>query len=248
MRILAPLLVLAAPLPAHELWLEPAAYIIPADGMLTADIVNGQTFEGINLPYLSQQSARLEVATPNGLRPISPRMGDRPAITVQAEQPGLYVLAYETQPATITYETSGKFADFARYKDAEWALTPAQTAPITETYTRHAKALICADHCTGADRAIGLTTEFVALTPPGADMRLRLLFQGAPRANARVTLFEKGPDGTTTQHLRTDTDGNVTLPTRPGFSYLADAVVFERRTTQTQWHTYWAAMTFEVHP
>lgn len=247
MRILAPLLVLAAPLPAHELWLEPTAYVIPADGMLTADIVNGQDFTGIRLPYLSHQAVRLDLATQGDQRPVPARMGDRPAVALRAETSGLAVLAYETKETTLTYETRDKFVAFARDKGAEWAVDQTGPAPIAETYTRHAKTLICVASCDGADRALGLQTEFIALTPPGPQMQLRLLYQGAPRPNALVTLFEKGQT-TTIHRLTTDDHGEVTLPTRPGFAYLADAVVFAPREGEAQWHTYWAAMTFEVQP
>lgn len=246
MRILLPLLALATPLPAHELWLEPAAYMIPRDGMVIADIVNGQQFKGIGLPFLSHMSTRLEVTGPTGTTPLTPRMGDRPAAAIAPQGDGLHVLAYETAPAQVTYDSAEKFAQFARDKGADWAIAQTPPLPFTESYTRHVKALICVTSCTGADRPLGLATEFVALTPPGPDMRLRLLYQGSPRPDAQVTLFAKSPNGVETIRLTTDAQGELQFATQPGHSYLADAVVFEHHKDARPWHTLWAALTFMV--
>jgi len=54
MRIL-PLLfaLLAGPALAHEFWLEPTSYMVPEDGRIEAQIVNGQHFEGVKLAYIA---------------------------------------------------------------------------------------------------------------------------------------------------------------------------------------------------
>jgi cobalt/nickel transport protein len=50
--------------------------------------------------------------------------------------------------------------------------------------------------------------------------------------------------------LRTDKNGSVSVPIKPGFDYLLDAVVLREAAPQTNkgavWESLWAAMTFSV--
>ena len=42
----------AAPVEAHEFWLEPLAYQVSSDGSLQAEIVNGQEFNSTSLQFV----------------------------------------------------------------------------------------------------------------------------------------------------------------------------------------------------
>ena len=108
----------------------------------------------------------------------------------------------------------------------------------------------------GADAEVGLVTEIVAEANPYTDdmsggFPIRVLYNGAPRADAQVELFARPPSGEVEVSLhRTDADGRVTLPVRPGYSYLADAVVLRPMEPQAEkdpvWESLWASLTFAV--
>ena len=242
---------------AHELWLEPKSWAYASGDEVRADIVNGEKFKGSALVWLERNVARAELAFGDALSPISGRAGDRPALVARAEG-GLGVLIYETTPSRLTYQSWEKFAAFSDHKDlnitreAHLAAGHPETG-FVETYSRHAKSLLAGEGGLGADRAYGLETEFVALSNPYApdfsgEMFVRLFYQGAPRSNAQVEVFERKRDGTVSiSTTRTDADGLARVAVRGESEYLFDAVVLRPGDGDgVIYHTLWAALTFYV--
>jgi len=116
-----------------------------------------------------------------------------------------------------------------------------------------AEGLVVLAHET--EPSVGHSTEFVAITNPyGANFtqtfKSQLFYQGQPRGDAQVEIFDKAPDGTVTVTLtRTDSAGFSSFPTKPNHSYLIDAVVLRAPAEpggDYAWETLWAAMTFAV--
>lgn len=252
------------PLSAHEFWIAPETYQVAPGASITAHFMNGEAFDGVTLSYFDRSSERFDTAFEGVVTPVAARAGDRPALQATApEAEGLMVVLHETTQAKITYRDWAKFARFAAHKDfpeAE-AQHDANNWPrenFRESYSRHAKALIAVGAGMGADQAFGLETEFVALSNPYAqdfdgDMAVRLLYQGAPRGDAQVEVFDRDPAGAVTVTLhRTDARGEARIPVRPGHTYLFDAVVLrpapEAGTFENApvWETLWAALTFSV--
>jgi uncharacterized GH25 family protein len=173
---------------------------------------------------------------------------------------GLVVIVHETSDSTLTYTEWDKFIDFVEHKDFDSALAAhaARGLPETgfkESYRRYAKALIAVGSGAGSDAPTGLETEIVALANPYTDdlsggLPVRVLYQDAPRADAQVELFEKGPDEAVVVTLhRTDAEGVARLPVKPGYEYLVDAVILrdtgnDDTETGPVWHSLWAALTF----
>lgn len=241
---------------AHELWLDAAEWqVAPGDTMLL-DIRNGENFNGIDLGWFAAQIVRLDHITADGVTPVVGRMGDIPAVAVTAAA-GLNVVVYESTPSQLTYATWDKLANFLRHKDALWVEAAHDARGlsrdgVTESYTRHVKALVAAGP-DGADAAVGLETEFVALahpaTPGLTTMPVQLLYQGQPRGDAQVEIFDRAPDGTVTVTLtRTDASGQAQVPVQAGHTYLLDAVLLRpvTATPGVQWHSLWAALTFAL--
>ncbi len=261
-RICAPVLLLsfATPLLSHEFWIDPDAYIIAPGETIEARFRNGENLKGVEIAFFDRRSARLEFVTDGEVTPIAPRNGDRPAINLPDMAEGLVVLAHETEPSGITYRAWEKFLKFAAHKDFPDIETrhDARGLPregFQEAYTRHVKALVAVGDGEGADRALGHSTEFVAITNPyGANFtqtfKSQLFYQGQPRGDAQVEIFDKAPDGTVTVTLtRTDSAGFSSFPTKPNHSYLIDAVVLRAPAEpggDYAWETLWAAMTFAV--
>ena len=102
-----------------------------------------------------------------------------------------------------------------------------------------------------------METEFVAEANPYTDklergMPVRLLYRGAPRANAQVEVFARSADKTVTISIvRTDTDGHALIPVARGVEYMLDAVVMrpiEAADPEKKpvWESLWAGMTFKI--
>ena len=258
-------LTLLAPLPAlcHEFWIEPEQYQVESGMPLLADLKNGENFKGVSLGWFDRQFTRFELHTADKVLPVSGRMGDTPALQTVAPADGLLIVAHETTESTITYREWEKFLKFADHKDFTDAAATHEAngwskEEFREAYTRHAKALIAVGDGAGADRALGLQTEFVALTNPyvaGFDgvMAVQVNYQGTPRSDTQVEVFDRAPDGSVEVSLyRTDDKGQARVPVTPGHAYLFDAVVLRPSARAGSddrapvWETLWAALTFAV--
>ena len=253
----------AAPLAAHEFWIEAQPWQVQPDAPVAATLHNGQEFEGSEIAYFDRRIARFGRLHDGAIVDYEGRNGDNPAFQADTLPEGLHVLAYESAPQRVTYDDFEAFARFGDHKD----LGPFRTlhanrglpeADFVEAYTRFAKALIAVGDGAGVDRAVGLDHEFVALDNPYTDdlsdgMRLQLFRFGAPRGDAQVELFRRAEDGSVEITLhRTDENGIVTLSVEPGYEYLADAVIlFEPSEAMAEasgavWETDWAALTWAV--
>ena len=252
---------------AHEFWISPDDYVVEADGIVTAALRNGEDFAGSSLSYIPNRAARFDMVVDGATAPVPARLGDNPAFSVEGLPEGLMVIVHETTDSTITYRPKGgrtgweRFVAFTEHKAMDGAPEDhvARGLPqegVTERYRRFAKALVAVGGGAGADAPVGLRTEIVAEANPYTDdlsdgLPVTVLFEGEPRANAQVELFERAADGTVavTTHV-TDDAGRAALPVRAGHEYLADAVTLLPLDPETnegaQWQTLWAALTFAV--
>ena len=262
MRVLALIFsIFAAPAIAHEFWIEPTAYQVNADTNLEANIVNGEEFSGGKLPYLPQRFVNFVLFSGDRSARVGGRPGDLPALQQAPVAEGLNIAAYQANNQTVDYENWEKFQRFVDHKDFGDILSQheARGLPLsnfTEVYSRHAKTLIGVGDSAGADRRVGLETEIVALTNPydgaySGQMSLKLLYKGKLRPNAQVEVFEQSDDNRVRVFMtRTNANGVASIRTKPGHSYLVDAVVLrvpESGDTRVAWETLWAALTFK-HP
>ena len=264
MRILALILTLvAAPVTAHEFWIEPTDYQIDADGSLEANIVNGQEFAGLKLAYLPQRFVNFMLFAGEESARVTGRPGDNPALNQEPVAQGLNIAAYQSTYATVDYDDWESFQRFVDHKDFGDILSvhEARGLPLEgfeEVYSRHAKTLIGVGDSAGADRRVGLETEIVALTNPyvddlGSGFRVQVYYRNDVRAQTQVEVFEKAPNDTVAISLyQTDENGVSVFPVRAGYSYMVDAVVLREPSarlaeqTGAVWETLWANLTFAV--
>lgn len=257
-----------APAFAHEYWLSPLNYQVESGEKIAAHFRNGEEFVGATFPYLPNRLTRFEVVIEGQAYNLSPRAGDNPALQIPAPgKDALVVVVAETTPSKVTYEEWGKFLSFAEHKDfpeaeADHTANGWSQEKIIETYTRHVKTLIATGTGIGKDAATGMATEFVALTNPydasfDNQMKVRLLYQDEPRADAQVEVFDRAPDDSVTISLHsTDAAGEAVIPVTAGHEYLLDAVVLRPAAEakigaaytpdEPVWETLWAALTFQV--
>ncbi len=264
MRMLALVFsVLSAPVLAHEFWIEPKAYQVPADGRLEGNLVNGQEFAGVNLSYLPRQFANFVVFAGEDAARVDGRPGDIPALNQAPLAEGLHVVAYQANNATVDYETWEKFQNFVDHKDFGDVLSRHQARGLPEedfdeVYSGYSKTLIGVGNSAGADRRVGLETEIVALTNPYTDdlsdgFSVQVHYRNEIRPDTQVEVFRKDADFNVTIDLyRTNAEGIATFPVEPGHSYMVDAVVLREpseslaASTGAEWQTLWANLTFAV--
>jgi len=248
---------------AHELWIEPLAWTIPDDGIVAANLVNGERFDGNVLGYFRNKIEAFDLYIGDLTSPVESRIGNTPALLMKPPQEGLMVAAYHSTPSRLTYDDWEVFELFTVHKDlgdaavmqAARGLTQER---VTETYSRFSKSLIGIGAAQGSDLNIGLETEIVALANPYTDdlsagFPVQLFYQGAVRADAQIEVFARAPDGTVIDtYVRTDAEGIATVPVTAGHDYMLDAVVLREPSAElaaaqdAMWESLWANLTFHV--
>ncbi|SMX46764.1 DUF4198 domain-containing protein [Actibacterium lipolyticum] len=256
------MLISAASAQAHEFWISPESYQIAPDDPIRADIRVGQNLKGSAYAYIPKRFERFDLIVGDSVIPVEGRMGDRPAMVTIPPESGMAIVVHETTDTILTYTDWDKFLTFVTDKHFPDALEQhaARGLPETgfrESYRRFAKSLIAVGDGAGTDRPVGLETEIVALSNPYTDdmtngLPVQVLYNGSPRQNAQVEVFDKAPDGkVTVTQIFTDPLGHATIPVARGHEYLLDAVIL--RSTGNDdfeagpvWHSLWAALTFQV--
>ncbi len=253
---------LAGTVQAHELFLQPQSYQLAVGDPLVAEVKVGEAFDGGRTIYNPDKFRRFELAVGDDLEPIPGRLGDLPSVNFDTQSDGLHVLIHESTDQKLRYTKFAKFEKFARHKDLVQAIEAHDERGLpkddfTEAYSRYAKSLVAVGSGAGQDREFGLETEIVALANPYTDdlwgeIAVQVFYQGNPRANAQVEMFERiGQEVTITWH-RTDEDGRAYLPVQPGGEYMLDAVVIREpgealaKDLDAVWETLWANLTFSV--
>ncbi len=254
---------LATPILAHEFWLEPIEYTADTGGDVKVQIRNGQKFNGIELAYFDNRIAMFDWIQNGQRAPIQARAGDAPAVNVENAGDGLVVLAYQSTPSTLTYREWALFENFVTHKGFAEAVERHRARGLPEVqfkevYTRYCKTLIGVGSATGQDAQTGMEAEIVALANPYTEdlrqgMPVQVFYQGAPRSNAQIEVFERDQSGKVTVSIvQTDEAGRAIVPVEPGNEYLFDSVMLREPTSDLTlekgavWESLWASLTFTV--
>ena len=249
---------------AHEFWIEPTQYRIEPESMIEAFLRNGENFAGSTESYHKGSTNRFELVSEGKIETITPRIGDDPALAVTAKQNGLHVVVHQSPISTLNYSKWEKFQRFADHKDFKNILARHKARGLSEqhfkeAYSRYSKSLVAVGDGSGNDQQTGLEIELVALRNPYTSdltdgLKVAGYYQGKPRPDAQIELFEKSPDGEVTINLyRTDERGEVVIPVKSEHSYLVDMVVLREPSKSLAeeknvvWETLWASLTFEVN-
>lgn len=253
---------ISKPALSHEFWISPENYTVNLGESIVADIRVGSDFSGSSHSFFPNRFTRFDLVEAGKIRPVTGRLGDRPALNMVAETAGLVVVVHETKDDRLTYTDWEQFTNFVNHKAFAGVLDShrARGFPdhgFTETYRRFAKSLVAVGHGKGADSAVGLRTEIIALTNPYTDdlaggLPVQVLFEGAPRVNIQVEVFSKIDNALIEKAFyRTDDAGVAVIAVNPGTEYLVDAVVMlplenQDHTAGPVWTSLWASLTFKT--
>ncbi len=266
--IFAAALLLAAPLRAHDFWIEPSSFRPAAGERVGVRLRVGEHFKGDPVPRNPQRIERfvqVGVGGAGGELPLPGVEGMEPAGYASFQAPGLHWIVYDSNHASV--ELKGEA--FEKYLSEEGLERVSQerarrgqsAAPVREIYSRCAKSLVRVGPpspdgtVAGWDRPLGLALELVPEADPyalaaGGELPVRLLYQGKPLAGALVAAFSKErPEEKVT--ARSDAEGRVRLRlARPGV-WLVKAVHMVEPSQETpkpgaDWESFWASVTFDV--
>jgi uncharacterized GH25 family protein len=258
---------ISTPAYSHELWLEGADYEIAINEKVVSDLKVGENFQGSTYSFFPDSFQRFDITLAGQVKPVEGRLGNRPAVDIDALGEGLNILVYQSNNMIVTYTEFEKFASFVEHKALENALSKHEELgfpkdKFREVYSRYAKSLIGVGNAKGADKAYGLETEIVALENPYTDnldngFDVKVLYQGKPRKNAQVEIYEKMANSKGAAQVFTTTTNNegiASINVKPGYVYQLDAVVIRQPAKELAeekdavWETLWANMTFGTPP
>jgi len=252
---------LAAPAAAHDTWLLPAPFTVPAGTAVVLDLTSGMAFPALETAIkperISRAAGRLAGKTfdltgrsagSKSLR-FKTRLADPGVATLWVE---LAPKSIELKPAQVTeyLDEIGASAEVRKVwneggKERHWR----------ELYSKHAKTFARVGD-PGADRSwaepAGMALEIVpekdpTALRPGDELPVRLLQDGKPLANFPLGLVgEKDKQGL----LRTtDAEGRVTFTLARAGRWLVRATQLRRSSKPgTDWESDFTTVTLEVRP
>ena len=251
-------LLLAARLRAHDFWIEPSSFA-PAPGQKIAVRLRvGQGFRGDPVPRDPKYLERFVAVGPSGEAAVPGVPFGEPAGYAAFGAPGTYLIAYDGSREALTQE-GPKFEHYLTEEGLERihdlrARQGQTAAPGKEVFSRCAKALVTVGppEDKGFDRVLGLVLELVpeanpAGLRPGADLPVRLLYQGKPLARALVVAIPReNPEEKVA--ARSDARGRVRLRLPRGGDWLVKAVhmIPAPKETGADWESFWASLTFRM--
>ena len=248
----------AVPAGAHEYWIEPTSFRPAVGRKVPLRLYVGQDFRGESQIFLPALFDRYAVVGSAGEQPVTGTAGDDPAGGFTPAQPGLHVVVFHSNLATVNFDSR---ADFERYLDKE-GLERVRSLPdyerlvnrkiIRERYSRNAKSLITVGSPAEADRIVGLPLELIAERNPAVGGQrgafpVRLLLRGKPLQGALVIAFQR-TNPVTRITARTDENGRALLPLKNPGLWLLSAVHLSPapRFAREEWESLWASLTFEL--
>ncbi|HVR96697.1 MAG TPA: DUF4198 domain-containing protein [Thermoanaerobaculia bacterium] len=253
---------LAAPLRAHDFWIEPSSFHPAPGDRVAVRLRVGEHFKGDPVPRDARRIERFAQVGAGVERPVPGVDGMEPAGYASFQAPGLYWIVYDSDHASV--ELDG--AKFEKYLEQEGldkvsrlrAKRGQSAAPGREIYSRCVKSLLkvgTGGPGAGWDRPLGLVLELIPEADPyslkaGGELPVRLLFRSKPLAGALVVAFSReAPDEAVS--ARSDAQGRVRLRlARPGV-WLVKAVHMVETVepgvkARADWESFWASITFEM--
>lgn len=218
---------------AHDFWIQPDRFQVPAGeaAPMTLQVGHGPDRQRSSLPL--RRVVRFDATTPAG-RTLD-LSGDLSLGAAAADgvlrlpEPGFYVVALASDAKAQSHLAADRFNAYAADEGLEPALAARarsglQAADATERYSRQAKAIVQVGPATSATaeavtRPAGLQLEIVpevnpAAAPAGAGLPVRVFYEGKPLANALVKMTDLANDAAPFETHRTDAEGRArfTLP------------------------------------
>lgn len=236
----------------HNLWL-----VAKDELQETAiEVITSDTFPESDSAVKAERIANFRAFTENDSIEITNYKIEGNSLVVRLksdEQPKL--VALELHPHPIVLE-SDKFAGYIASEAAESLVAPPFVAGKTlkaqrESYAKFAKVLIDND---AFDKIVGQKFEIVLLRNPsqiksGERLKFRVLFDGAPAQNLRVSIGAEGLNsGKYVAHARTGENGLAELEISGGGLWFARAHFIRPHfdTEQYDWESFWASITFRI--
>jgi uncharacterized GH25 family protein len=241
---------------AHDTWLLPAKFKVPATGEIVAEGTSAMHFPKPEVAMHADRIAR------SGLRlagkTTALETGDATAAVLRFRarpaESGIAVLWVESRPRTLDLkhaEVEEYLKEIGAWDTAGTEWNRAGRKPWRETYVKFSKSHVSVG-TPASDRSwsepVGLGLEIVPETDPtalhvGDEVRLRILRNSTPLAEQAVGAQAAGRE---TELNRADASGRVTLRADRAGPWLVKVTSIRPAAREGEWESQFATLTFEV--
>ncbi len=247
---------------AHDYWLEPARFALPANEPLTVRLFVGDEFESdLERPFQPKPTLRFQLVSKDKTRDLTKECvaDKKPLIAFRIAAAGTHLLAMERKPQHITLKAE-KFNRYLKHEKLDAALKDRRDAgesdkPGRERYTRYLKSLITVGGTPDNTwkRVLKQRLEIVPLTDPatwkpGVAAKFQILFEGKPLSGTAVFRHFKSAGKVETESTTTDKDGTATFKLPGKGKYLVRLIHMRRckDDDKADWQSFWGALSFAV--
>jgi hypothetical protein len=254
---------------AHEFWLAPSTYAGAHRRVVEISALAGTGFRGERLPWSPVHCAHL-VARAASIIDLTraASIGDVVWARFAPADDGGTMLAFESKFTPIELPAE-QFDAYLKDEGLTGPLDARNRGPAgvhgRERYRRCAKAWLPGRDLARAVKPVGLPLEIVPQVPPGTNPQLPLLilWDGRPLPGALVKAWRaplgagsKPTDGATRDSVgftwqgRSDSRGQLIVPVISPGEWIVSVVhmVPCRETSEADWESTWASLTFERGP
>lgn len=258
-------LALAAPVAAHDFWLQPKGFQFPAPAAAPFVVLVGH---GPARERWAGDPARLRLLRSVGPDGVRDHRGD--LLQGQAsngvlhfKSPGTYVVMMQTTPAESDLPAL-RYNSYATEEGLTPALelrarTGATNANGREIYSRRVKALVQVGDVRAPQpqvtRQVGLSLEIVPerdpyRLAPGEDLPVRILFEGRPLPGALVKLTNLDFDTRPVEMHRSDRNGRAVFSVPDHGAWLINVIWTKpiRGNPKADFETTFSSLTFGYSP
>ncbi len=252
---------------AHEFWIQPVSFRPELNSEVGVRLMVGDGFPGEARARDSKKFERLDVLGPSSegkAVAIDGKDGDEPVGVIKLARPGVHAIAYRGRETTIELEAQ-KFEDYLREEGLDAIIQKRaelgeSKAAGREGYSRCAKSLVTAGgESSGAWNATsGLKVEIVPTANPcaaraGDSLGFRLIRDGKPVQNAKLTALTQVAGSTVRMTSRTDDRGEANFTLRSPGLWVINVVLMDRvdpaaNRSDVDWISIWSSLSFELAP
>lgn len=259
----ASLFLLAVSAFAHEYWLEPEKFrLAPNEKTAVRLFVGDALKDKEEKPFQTAKTMRFDIFSANKTLDLKTTAADgaMPVYGFSADKAGNYLVAMERNWSYIKLNPQG-FEDYLREDGMEYIVGEREKLGERkkeghERYSRFLKSLLQVGERRDDvyKKQLGMRLEIVPLENPyakkvGDTLKVQVLFEGKPLADRDVFANNRSGENVTTQKLKTDKSGKITVDLDKSGLWLV-RLVNMRRCRQdcgdADWESFWAALTFGV--
>jgi uncharacterized GH25 family protein len=253
------LMMLSPLLDSHEFWLEPLRFQYKVGDAIRVRFRVGENFEGDNWTGNRSSVEQLKLfykSVDDDLVSLLPDSARGDSLTLQFFDEGTMMIAYESRNKYIRLPADS-FLMYLREDGLQNAIDYRAEHGETDSagkeyYRRSVKTIfqVGAAKDNLHSKRTGLPLDIIPQAHPyslktGQELPVKILFKGAPLKGALVKAWHRLNGKTTSTDLRTDAEGQVSIPVSLAGRWMLSTVRMEREPRDSaQWQSYWGSLTW----